>query len=99
MKGFDSWLPSSNFHSLSKVRLSDIWYAYMEKYRTVDEMLESKVPLLGVLRCCTGTSRFGIPRVFGGICQTESLFIRSVHAVQHLTTPPELPRLPANGAA
>ena len=24
------------------VRLSDIWYAYMEKYRTVDEMLESK---------------------------------------------------------
>lgn len=27
---------------LSQVRLSDVWYAYGEKFRTMDEMLESK---------------------------------------------------------
>lgn len=29
--------------ALQQVRLSDIWYAYMEKFKSVEEMLESKV--------------------------------------------------------
>lgn len=81
-------LPSSHFHNLSKVRLSDIWYAYMEKYRTVDEMLESKVPSLVVLHWEFKIFASWEPNVGNdGICQTESLLIRSVDAaVQHLTT-------------
>lgn len=60
----------------------------MEKYRTVDEMLESKVPSLVVLHWEFKIFASWQPNVGNdGICQTESLLIRSVDAaVQHLTT-------------